>query len=145
MTALQPGTIGHDGIRDAVVDAIEDAAHGAGIVDDAVGLSTLENGTPVNCPSIRQLALQRGRGKELGQFVVVAEIENVSAVKIRRPVGRAQIQRIVTVEEQAQAALLIQSVGISVGEAQLQSVAHALFDVRLQGVVGRDPGRGIAL
>ena len=77
------GSQRHDGIGDAIVNAVEDAAHGAGIVDHAVGLSALENGAPVKAPSVGQFALQRGPGEELRQFVVVAEVEHVSAVKVR--------------------------------------------------------------
>ena len=50
MTALQPGISGDHRIGDAVVDAIKDAADSAGVVDDAVGLSTLENGDSLELP-----------------------------------------------------------------------------------------------
>jgi len=134
-----------DGIGDAIVDAIEDAAHRAGVVDDAVGLSALQHSAAVKAPSVGHFALQRGGGKELRQFIVVAEVEDVGAVEIGGAVGRAEIQRIVAVEEQAHAALLVERVGISVGKSYLQAVAHAFLEVSLQGVVGGNSGGRVAL
>ena len=65
----------------------------------------------------------------------------MGAVEVRRPVSRAQIQRIVSVEEQAHSALFIQRVRIGIGETDLQPVTHALFDVSLQGVVRGNASR----
>ena len=47
-----------DGIRDAVVDAIENAPHRAGVVDDAIGLATLQDGSAVDRPAICYLPPQ---------------------------------------------------------------------------------------
>ena len=53
------------------------------------------------------------------------------AVEIGRAVAAAQIGRIVAVVEESQSALLIGGVGVGVGDAGLESVAEALFQVRL--------------
>ena len=55
-------------------------------------------------------------------------------------VAAAQVERIVAVVEEAQAALLVEGVRVGVGRAHLDAVAHALVDVRLQRVVGIDAG-----
>ena len=85
------------------------------------------------------------RGKEFREFVDVTEIENVSAIEVGRSVAGAQIERIVAVIEETHAALFVGGMGVGVGEAELQSVAHALFDVSLERVVRGDAGRSVAL
>ncbi len=90
---------------------------------------------PWNAQPSRQLALQRRSREKLRQLIYVAEVENMGAVKVGGAIGRSQVERIVAVEKQAHAALLIESVGVGVGEAHLQAVAHSLFNVGLQRVV----------
>jgi hypothetical protein len=64
----------------------------------------------------------------------------VGAVEVGRAVAAAQVERVVAVVEEAQSALLVEGMGPGVGDARLEAVADALFDVRLQGVVGIHAG-----
>ena len=54
-----PGSQGNDRVGDAVEGAVEDAADGARVVDDAVGLAALDDGEAMNRPAIQHLARQR--------------------------------------------------------------------------------------
>ena len=53
--------------------------------------------------------------------------------------------RVVAVVEESQRALLVGRVRIRVGESDLQAVAHPLFYVGLQRIVGGDAGRRVRL
>ena len=66
------------------------------------------------------------------------------AVKIRRAIGLAQIQRVVAVVKQAQSALFIGGVRVGVREAQADTVAHTFFYVRLQRVISGNAGGFVA-
>ena len=68
----------------------------------------------------------------------------MGAVEVRRRITVTEIERVIAVIEQAQGALLVQGMGVGIGRAHLQSVAHALLHMHLQGVVGRDTGCLIA-
>ena len=135
----------NDGIGDAVGDAIVDASHGAGIVDDAVGLSALQNGDAAKGPAVGEFARQAKTPRRSCASEQVVEVDDMGAVEVRIAVGRAQIERIISVVEQAHGALFIQRVRVGVGEAYLQAVAQALFHVGLQRVVSGNAGRGVGL
>src|SRR5580698_3176178 len=48
----------YDWIRNAIVHAVEDAAHGARVIDNAIRLSALNDGQPGNRPPVGQHALE---------------------------------------------------------------------------------------
>lgn len=62
----------------------------------------------------------------------------MGAVKVGRCVAIAEIEWVVAVVEETETALLVESVRIRVGEADLKAVAHALIEVELESVVGGD-------
>ena len=76
----------------------------------------------------------------VGNLEDVVEVDDVGAVEVGRAVAVAQVERIVAVVEEAEAALLVERVRVGVGGADLDAVAHALVDVRLERVVGIDAG-----
>ena len=53
----------------------------------------------------------------------------MGAVEVGGSVAAAQVERIVAVVEEAQAALLVEGMRVGVGSADLDAVAHALFNV----------------
>ncbi len=75
--------------------------------------------------------------------VEVVEIDYVRAVEVRVAIAGAKIEWIVAVVKEAHRALLVGRVRVGIGEADLEAVTQALFDVGLQGVVSRDAGRSI--
>ena len=75
-----------------------------------------------------------------GKLEDVVEVDDVGAVEVGRAVAAAQVERVVAVVEEAQAALLVEGMRPGVRGANLDAVAHALVDVRLQRVVGVDAG-----
>ena len=91
------------------------------------------------------LLFERRSREKLWQLVAVGEIDHVLAVVVRQPVAGTQIERIVAVVKETHRALLIRRVRVSVGEADLDAVTQALFNVGLQRVVGGDAGRGVRL
>ncbi len=58
----------NDGVGDSVGGAIEDAAHGARKIDDAVGLAALENPHALNGPAIAQFGLKRRLLEKVGHL-----------------------------------------------------------------------------
>ena len=121
-----------------LLTTVEDAGHGAAEVDDAVGLTALQDGEADQRPAVGEVAFDIVLVDEVGQLVDVVEVDDVGAVEVGRGVSVAQVERVVAVVEEAQAALLIERVGVGVGGGELQAVAHALFDVRRERVVGID-------
>jgi len=67
----------------------------------------------------------------------------VGAVEVGRAVAAAQVERVVAVVEETEPALFIEGVGPGIGDAGLDAVADALFNVGLKGVVGIDAGGSI--
>ena len=74
----------------------------------------------------------------------VAEVEDVGAVKVRRTITAAEVERVVPCVEEAEAALLIEGVGPGVGCSDLNSVTDAFVNVCLEGVVVVDTRGGVA-
>ena len=74
----------------------------------------------------------------------VAEVEDVSAVEVGGAVAAAQVERVVPVVEEAEAALLVEGVGPGVGCSDLNAVTDALVNVCLEGVVVVDARGGVA-
>src|SRR5579862_2010384 len=72
----------NDGVGNAVVGAVVDAADCAGEVDDAVRLTALENGETYERPAINEVAFERMVVYEVGQREYVIEIDHVRAVEI---------------------------------------------------------------
>ncbi len=93
--------------EEAVAGAVENAADGAGIVDDAVRLSALNDGEALNGPAVDDSAFPRGSVAEPGKFVEIGEVDDVFAVEVGKAVTAAQIQRIVAVVKQAHGALFV--------------------------------------
>ena len=91
----------HDGIRDAVKDAVVEAADGARVIDDAERLPTLQHGQANYRPSVGEAAGKRGLAIEIAQLVDVIEVDHMGAVKVGRSVAVAQVERIIAVVEQA--------------------------------------------
>ena len=77
---------------------------------------------------------------QVGQLEDVVEVDDVGTVEVGGAVAVAEVEGVVAVVEEAEAALLVEGVGVGVGSADLEAVAHALFEVSVEGVVGVDAG-----
>ena len=77
---------------------------------------------------------------EVGQPVDVVEVDDVGAVEVGRSVAVAQIERIVAVVEEAQAALLVERMRVGVGGAHLMPWLMRFSTCACERVVGIDAG-----
>src|ERR1700686_2813559 len=136
---------GNDWICDSVIDAVESASDGSGVINDAVGLSALKDDGALDGPAICDFAGKGGSRKELGEFIVIVDVDNMRAVEVRRSITISQIERVVAVIEEAQSALLVQRARERVGNARRKPVTEPLFDVRLESIVGRYSGSCVQL
>src|SRR5579862_53159 len=135
----------NNGIGDAVVDAVKNAADRTGIIDDAIWLAALNHGQTGKSPSIGELAFQSRSPEECRQFVVIGEIDDMLAVEIREAIAGAQIEGVIAVVKQSERALFVGGVGVGIRKTDLQAVTHTLLDVSLQSVIGGDACGGIRL
>jgi len=133
----------HDGVVDAIRDAIEDAAYRAGKVNHAEGLAALQHSDAVQAPAVDEVALQSALGHQLGQLVGVGEVEHMFAVEVGQAVAGAQVGRVVAVIEETQSALLVGGVREGVRGSGLQAMAEALVHMKLRRVVLRDARRPV--
>ena len=101
----------NDGVGDAVGGGVVDAADGAGEIDDAVGLAALQHGQAYERPSVDHLPSQVCLLAKSGILEHVVEVDDVGAVKVGRTVAAAQVEGIVAVVEEAEAALFVEGMG----------------------------------
>ena len=130
----------HDRVGDAVGGAVIKAADRAAKVNHAERLTALQNGQADQRPPIGEAARPRGFAVKIRQTVNIVEVEDMGAVEIRRSVTVTEIERVIAVVEQPQRALLVQGMGVGIGRTHLESMAHALLHMHLQGVVRRNAG-----
>src|SRR5207302_11475151 len=123
----------------------EQASHRARVINHAVGLTALEHDNALDRPPIRDFTRKGISRNELRQFIVIIDVEDVRALDVRRAVTVTQVELVVSIVKQTQGALLVQRAGKCVGNSPLESMAEALFDVRLERVVSRYPDRGVGL